>query len=255
VTEFATSAQPATMPHMSRAELAARARMGSLLRETPIPTEELSKNLLLYLRREMLADVLAMDGLYRRILDVPGSILEFGVRWGRRLGLFTALRELYEPYNFNRRVYGFDTFSGLPATSAADGHGSDLRPGALAVSPGYQRHLEDALAVHESESLYAHIRRFGLLCGDVGETLPGFLEAHPDLIIAMAYFDLDLYEPTRVCLELIQSRLVGGSVIAFDELADPRFPGETAAARDILDLPTTRVERFPFHPYPAFIVV
>jgi len=44
-------------------------------------------------------------------------------------------------------------------------------------------------------------------------------------------------------------------VIAFDELADPRFPGKTAAARDILDLPATRVERFPFHPYPAFIVV
>jgi hypothetical protein len=142
-----------------------------------------------------------------------------------RPGLFTALRELYEPYNFNRRIYGFDTFSGFPATSAADGHGGDLHPGALAASPDYQRHLEDTLAVHESESFHAHIRRFGVLPGNVGETLPRFLEAHPDLIIAMAYFDLDLYEPTKVCLELIQPRLVGGSVIAAVALGRARGYG------------------------------
>lgn len=39
-------------------------------------------------------------------------------------------------------------------------------------------------------------------------------------------------------------------MIAFDELADPRFPGGTAAARDILDLPATRVERFRSTPIP-----
>jgi hypothetical protein len=46
-----------------------------------------------------------------------------------------------------------------------------------------------------------------------------------------------------------------GSVLAFDELSQLNFPGETRAMREILHLPDLRLERFPFHPYPVFTVL
>ncbi len=56
--------------------------------------------------------------------------------------------------------------------------------------------------------------------------------------MALAYFDLDLYEGTRQGLELIKDRLVKGSVVAFDELCVPEMPGETNALLDTWDFGT-----------------
>src|SRR5215472_13994274 len=130
-------------PRQSAHEAAARKRLADLLAKTPIPTEELVDNLGLYLGRKQLMDVLALDALYRMILDMPGVIMEFGTRWGRHLGLLTALRALYEPYNVHRRVIGFDTFAGFPEVGEIDSVSRHARPGGLDVTAGYQKHLEE----------------------------------------------------------------------------------------------------------------
>ena len=91
--------------------------------------------------------------------------------------------------------------------------------------------------------------------GDVRETLPRYLEEHPETLISLAYFDLDLYEPTRTCLEMIRPRLLRGAVLAFDELSHPTFPGETLAVLESLDLAGARLHRFGFQPYLCFTVV
>jgi hypothetical protein len=237
---------------MSAAEAAGRAAVGDLLRRSPVPDADLSKHLPLYLRREALADVLAADALYRRIIEVPGVVMELGVQWGRRLSLFTVLRELYEPYNFNRRVVGFDTFSGLPEPGPQDG---DVPSGAFAVGTAGEAHLAAVLDAHESEGPMGHIRRFELVRGDVRETLPDYLREHPETVVALAYFDLDLFEPTRAGLRLLRERLVSGSVLAFDDFGRDAYPGETLAVLEHLDLPRTRLRKLSFHPYPAYLVV
>ena len=244
-----------TRPHGGGAELRARTAVDTLLRDTPIPAPHLPKNLPLYLRQETLADVLAADRLYQRILGLPGAVMEFGAFWGRRLALFLTLRELYEPHNTLRRVVGFDTFTGLTGLSDKDGTSPEVRAGAMAVTPGYERHLAAVLDAHESESVNAHVRRYDLCRGDVREALPRYLDEHPETLVSLAYFDLDLYEPTRACMEMIRPRLLRGAVLAFDELAHPTFPGETLAVLESLDLSGVRLHRFGFQPHLCFTVV
>lgn len=241
--------------HMSAAEAASRAAIGDLLRRSPIPDADLSKHLPLYLRREALADVLAADALYRRIIDVPGVVMELGVQWGRRLSLFLVLRELYEPFNFNRRVVGFDTFTGLPEPGARDGDAAAVRAGAFAVGAAGEEHLAAILEAHEAEGAMSHIRRFELVRGDVRASMPAYLRRHPETVVALAYFDLDLFEATRAGLRLIRDRLVSGSVLAFDDFGRDAFPGETLAVIEELDLPRARLRKLPFHPYPAYLVI
>ena len=81
------------------------------------------------------------------------------------------------------------------------------------------------------------------------------MEKHPETIIALAYFDFDLYTPTRDCLKAILPHLTKGSVLAFDELNMPEFPGETLAVKEVLGLSRYAIRRDPSNPLASWMVV
>jgi hypothetical protein len=72
------------------------------------------------LRRQSISRILYYDDLYKKILDVPGVICEFGVQWGATLAQLMAFRGIYEPYNHSRKIYGFDTFEGFTSIDEKD---------------------------------------------------------------------------------------------------------------------------------------
>ncbi|WP_327000921.1 class I SAM-dependent methyltransferase [Dactylosporangium sp. NBC_01737] len=225
---------PRTLPHESEQERSARTGLTALLQSSPIPGSYLLDSLGLYVRRHQLVDILSMDALYRMSLNVPGVVMEFGVFHGRHLATFTALRSIYEPYNSTRRIIGFDTFSGFPDLADMDLVSPSASLGRFATPDGYVEHLRDVLAAHESLDPLAHIQRTLVIEGDVRETVPAYLSENPQTVVALAYFDLDIYEPTRATLDAVKPYLTKGSIIAFDEIAHPKWPGETAAVRESL---------------------
>ena len=74
-----------------------------------------------FMKRQVISRLLYQDFLYKKILEVPGVILEFGVHWGATIATLVNLRGIYEPYNHSRFIYGFDTFSGFPDVDDKDG--------------------------------------------------------------------------------------------------------------------------------------
>jgi len=226
-----------------------------LSKSSPIPDQEVLANLGLFLVRVSLGRMLFMHDLYRKILGTHGVILEFGVRWGQNLALFTTLRNLYEPHNQTRKIIGFDTFGGFPAVSPEDGNSASAQVGAYGVTPAYEDYLSKVLATHERLAPRSHIRKFELVKGDVVETLPAYLERHPETIISLAYFDLDLYEPTRRCLEMIRPHLARNSIVGFDELVSEEFPGETQALREAWGLSDFPIVRDPISSQQSYLVV
>ncbi|MDN3262818.1 TylF/MycF/NovP-related O-methyltransferase [Streptomyces sp. CSDS2] len=241
---------PRTVPHESEQERDSRLRLTKLLAETPIPPEYLIDNLPVYLRRHQLADLLAMDALYRMITDVPGVVMEFGVLHGRHLAAFTALRSIYEPYNSLRRVIGFDTFTGFPAIADIDRATPSAVPGRFAVPEHEVDHLREVLAAHEVSEPYGHTQRSFVVQGDVRETVPEYLRENPETVIALAYIDVDLYEPTQDILQAIRPHLVKGSILAFDELAHPKWPGETKALAEFVELGNAKLRQLPHRESP-----
>ncbi|HTY35331.1 hypothetical protein [Mycobacterium sp.] len=227
---------PLALPHESERERDARERLSHLLATSPILPEYLIDNLALYLRRHQLSDLLSMAELYKMILDVPGVIMEFGVLHGRHLGTLTALRGMYEPYDTTRCIVGFDSFTGFPDVSDVDRVSPSAVAGRFATPTGYPAHLRAVLEAHEGVEPSGHIRRNLVVEGDVRETVPEYLSAHPETVIALAYFDLDVYTPTRVVLDAIRPYLTCGSIVAFDEIGYPRWPGETIAVREVAGL-------------------
>jgi hypothetical protein len=85
--------------------------------------------------------------------------------------------------------------------------------------------------------------------------MPEYLFRHPETIISLAYFDFDIYEPTKVCLDLCKDRFSKGSIIAFDEANNMNWPGETIAIQEILGIRNIKLERFPWCPTMSYTVV
>ena len=241
--------------YSSSEEVSRRAELVDLLHRVPIPDDQLLSNLGLFLCSKDLSRILFMDHLYRQIIDIQGVVVEFGTRWGQNLALFSALRGIHEPFNRHRKIIGFDTFRGFPAIHAKDGHSDLMRKGQLALSEDYERYLADVLEAHEQLNPLSHLRKFDLRVGDATVEIERFLQEEPHTIIALAYFDFDLYEPTKKCLEEIRPRLVRGSVVGFDELNDPDSPGETLALMEVMGLNAIRLRRLPITSRTSYFVV
>ena len=209
-----------------------RLTLGDTLFGSPIPKDELMANLALYIDRRLLSRYLFINELYQQILDIHGSIFEFGVRYGQNFALLTSLRGIHEPYNHNRKLVGFDTWEGFPKVSDQD-NVQLWEEGDFSVPKGYETYLSKIIAHHESMAPIEQIQKFELIKGDATKTIHGYLEKHQETIIALAYFDFDIYEPTKVCLEAILPYLSKGAVIGFDEINVEEWPGETKALREI----------------------
>jgi hypothetical protein len=239
----------------SEREIRAREAILELFKESPIPEDEILVNLGAYLRSTQLAKILYLNELYQQIERLPGVIMEFGVWWGANLALFESFRSVYEPYNWTRKVIGFDTFTGYPAITPKDGSSPHAAVGGYTVSEGYKDYLDRLLGAHEADNVMAHIQKYDLVAGDVTETVDGYFEANPQTIVALAYFELALYEPTKKCLEAIRPHLARGSVLAMDELNSPDFPGETVALKEILGLDRYTITRSRFLPDRTYVVI
>lgn len=242
-------------PRPSGQETEARQALLELFKRRPIPDDAILDHLEVFLRPQRIAELLALAQVYQRIIEVHGVVMEFGVRWGRHLSVFAGLRATLEPTNFYRRIIGFDTFAGFEGIDVSDGSSDRVHEGAMSVSEGYEAYLAEVLALHEMESPMSHIRRFELCKGDAPVALESYLERHPETIVALAYFDMDLYRPTKECLELLRPHLTRGSVLAFDEVMHPDFPGEAIAVKEALELSNLQLRRVPYCPYPSFVVM
>jgi hypothetical protein len=205
-----------------------------------------------FVDRIALSRLLYWNRLYQQIVDVPGVICEFGIQWGATLATLINLRGMFEPYNYSRRIVGFDTFQGFVTTAPQDG--AAVAVGDYATTTGYQERLEQILALHEANAPIPHIKKFELVAGDASVTAAEWLVRNEHAVVAMAIFDMDVYQPTRDALQALLPRLTKGSVLVFDELNCPRFPGETTAVMEVLGLNNLRLRRDPHQPYCAWAV-
>jgi hypothetical protein len=201
-----------------------------------------------YARRAHITRFIALYELFKQALPVKGSVIDLGVFRGFSFMTFAKLSAVLEPNNLTRRVYGF---SGFPSISSKDEpERTHVEVGHLASAT--ESELNELIEVYDADRFLGHIPKAYLVVGDVLKTLPAFLERNQHLVISLLFLDLDLFEPTRLALELLLPRMPKGAVLAFDELDNPIWPGETPAAMEAVGLNKLRLERLDCDPYIAF---
>lgn len=207
-----------------------------------------------YVRRQHLKRFLAMYEIFKLILPVKGSIVECGVFRGFSVMAWAKLSTILEPENLTRRVYAFDSFNGFPSVSAADREGAGIaEPGDFQTS-NYDE-LSELIQVYDQDRFLGHIPKVQLIRGDASKTIPGFVEQNSHLMVSLLFLDFDLYEPTKVALEQLVPRMPRGAVLAFDELDNPIWPGETKALMDVLPMSRLKIQRLEWDPYIGYAVL
>ncbi len=207
-----------------------------------------------YIRRQKLTRLLALYEIFKRILPVKGSIIECGVYSGFGLMAWANMSAVLEPTNLTRRIYGFDTFKGFPDVGEKDRNGlMNVAPGQL-YSNSFDE-LEELIRIYDSNRFLGHVNKVRLVKGDVTKTIPEFMDKNGHLVVSLLFLDMDLYEPTKTAIEHFVPRMPKGAIIAFDELDNPIWPGETMALLETLGVGRLRIERIEFDPYIGFAVI
>ena len=235
-------------------ETESAAAVAAIFERCTDPTQIKLENFTKYVRRQHLKRFLALYEVFKIALPVKGSIVECGVFRGFGLMGWAKLSAILEPENLTRRVYGFDTFEGFPSIAGEDRSSfTDACPGDL--SANCYDELIDLVREYDRDRFLGHIPKVELIRGDIARTAPEFMLSHPHLVVSLLYLDADLYEPTKTALETFLPRMPKGSVLAFDELDNPIWPGETLAALDTVGLRNLRLRRLDWDPYISFAVI
>jgi hypothetical protein len=232
-----------------------RQKLVELYKSSPLSIEERLINFGLYMRSSAMAKILFWDEAYKKIINLPGNIYVFGTWWGQDMTLLYNLRAVHEPYNFTRKVYGFDTFSGYPEISDMDVLSDTIKEGAYGTSEEYFSYFHELMQYHERENVMGHIRKYDLIQGNIVDTLPNHFHTNPHEIVSLAYIDLALYEPTKIVIDQCLKHMVKGSILVFDELNAAEYPGETIAVKESGILNSCEIVRSAVLPDRTFAIV
>lgn len=131
---------------------------------------------------------------------IHGEILEFGVFKGK------SLRQLSEHFN-NQIVYGFDSFEGLP---------EDWIMTSKEQTKGKIKHKKGHFdTTHIKYNFKENVK---LVKGFYDTSLPSWLEDNKITSIKLLHVDCDLYSSTKTIFDNLNSYIVTGTIIVFDEL-------------------------------------
>lgn len=227
-------------------ELEYMARLEEYFNSSSFSAVERLMNFPLYVPRQNLTTFICKYEIFKRVLNIQGSIVECGVLFGGGLMTFAQLSSIFEPTNHQRRIIGFDSFAGHRTIAAQDA-GSEAKEshiGGLAIDSFDE--IMRCIELYDMNRFVGHIPKVELVRGDAVQTIPQYIENNPQLIVSLLYLDFDVYAPTKVALEYFVPRMPKGAIIAFDELNLKDWPGETVAVLEKLSLRDLRIERFPF---------
>ncbi len=226
----------------------------NIFNSCPDPVEIKLENFPKYVRRQHLKRFLALYEIFKLALPVKGSVVECGVFKGFGVMSWAKLSAMLEPENLTRRIYGFDTFAGFPAVSEKDDNPvARLEQGGLYAN-SYEE-LQALITEYDQDRFLGHIDKVHLVKGDVTETIPKFIQEHPHLVVSLLFLDLDLHEPTKVAIEHFLPRMPRGAVLAFDELDNPMWPGETLALLESIGINRLKLQRLEWDPYIGYAVL
>ncbi len=223
-------------------------RIAETITDSGIGYREVIEDFILYYRRVNFAKFLTHIDIFQKTIGVPGCVVELGVFKGVSLLTFTKLIEIYCPGDTLKRVIGFDTFKGFPGLDEKDGAPNESRD---KVEGGWNAetfypYLKKIVEITQGDSMIPRFKRIELVEGDVCKTVPEYVAKNPGLRISLLHLDLDLYEPTKIALEVLYPLVVPGGVVLLDEYGMDGFPGESAAFDEYFEGKRPRLKKFPF---------
>ena len=186
--------------------------------------------------------------LYKRIIDLPGEVIECGVFKGTSLIRFATYREILES-QFSRKIIGFDAFGKFPDNVSMETDKEFIKR--------FEMEAGNGISKEELESIleYKKFQNINLVKGFIPDVFSEYFNKKPETQIALLHIDVDVYEATMASLKNLYHRVVKGGLIIFDDYG--QVDGATEAINEFiksLDKSSKVIKKLPYNYIPAYMV-
>ena len=218
-------------------------------------TTDKLKNFAKYVRRQDIARFMVYHELFKKQIGIKGSVVECGVHQGGAIMIWAKISSILEPYNYHRKIIGFDTFKGFPKVSKIDKNNKIVKKGMFSEKFNILDDIKLSIKDYDKNRFINHISKIELIKGDATKTIPQFLRKNKHLLISLLFLDFDIYKPTFIALKYFLPRMSKGAIIAFDELNNKQWPGETMALLKKFNINKHKINNFQFEPNISYIIL
>ena len=170
--------------------------------------------------------------IYKKILGLKGSVLEFGVFKGISLIRLLTFRDLLEKQP-KRKIIAFDNFGKFPTPYSTNKkiNNSDKK-----FAKKHDRVAGYGLTKKKLEMILKKKKfsNFELIKGDIRQTLPNKINylKKKKIKISLLHLDVDVYEPTYLILSYLWKYIEKNGIILVDDYNS--VDGSTLAFNDFL---------------------
>lgn len=206
-----------------------------------------------YVRRQAISRFLCKYHIFQRQLDVKGSIVECGVNLGGGVFSWAHFSTILEPYNYHRKIIGFDTFQGFPSINKNDGKKLTQKKKYFRRNYDVRNELLDLVKIFDKNRFIGNKKKIELIKGNAIKTIPKYIKKNKELLVSLLFLDFDIYAPTVTALKYFLPRMSKGGIIAFDQVNNPDWPGETLAYLKRKELKKFKLESISFEPNISFL--
>ena len=188
-------------------------------------------------------------------MAAKGSIVECGVHQGGGIMTWAKLSSTLEPYNYHRKIIGFDTFSGIPKFNKLDQNKNKRSKVTFKEKIDVLKDIKNSIHEYDQNRFIKNKAKIELIKGDASKTIPKYIKSNKHLLISLLYFDFVIYQPTKIALKYFLPRMAKGSIIAFNEVNNEDWPGETTALLEKFNIKKFKIDCFPYEPNISYIVI
>ena len=213
------------------------------------------QNFTKFVSRQTLSIFLAKNEIFKKIKNIQGNIIECGVHLGGGLLAWGNLSAIYEPYNHNRKIIGFDTFDGYQKIKKIDQSIYLKKKLKVGLPKSSLNEVKKSIELFDLNRPVGHIPKIELVQGNAKKTIPKYLLQNKHLVVSLLYLDFDLYEPTKIAIKNFLPRMPKGSIMVFDELNQKEWPGETIAILEEYGIRSLKINRFTYTPAISYAIL
>jgi hypothetical protein len=213
------------------------------------------RDLPLFLHSGILARILAVEECYLSAKEIPGLFLDFGTWKGSNMILLENFRAIHDPFDTQRRIIGIDTFSGYKGFEKGESSDPTIQENSYSLDYGYEIKLQKLVNLQEKANGKT-LGRHKVIKGDAVSKLSTILADEGSSPVALSFFDMNAFVPTRDCLETIIPRLISGSMLGFWQFSRPEISGERRAFEYCKEkLPLYRMFKSKYYPSLVYVKI
>lgn len=206
-----------------------------------------------FISRQNIAKLIAQYEMIKITNSKLGDIIEAGVYFGSGLMGWANILASIEPYNYQCKIIGFDTFDGSTGVTKFDNNKKIQRREGEYKAKVYED-LQESINIYNEDRPLSHLEKVSLIKGDISKTSKKFAKENLHTSVRILHIGMNLYKPTLDTLKSFEKFFSKGTMIAIDGL-NYSTGGCMKAVQEVFNIKEHDLKNFNYYPNFTYFII